>query len=98
MESITTAELRTLLNGNYEGLLIDVREPDEYAIASIEGARLIPLQTLPEQLDTLPKDREILIHCKSGRRSARAVEFLLENGYTHVKNVSGGIDSWLAEN
>ncbi|RYD21099.1 MAG: molybdopterin-synthase adenylyltransferase MoeB [Verrucomicrobiaceae bacterium] len=98
MESITTAELRTLLNGNYEGLLLDVREPDEYAIASIEGARLIPLQTLPEHVDSLPKDREILIHCKSGRRSARAVEFLLENGFTKVKNVTGGIDSWLAEN
>lgn len=98
MESITTAELRTLFNENYEGLLIDVREPDEYAMASIEGARLIPLQTLPEQVDSLPKDREILVHCKSGRRSARAVEFLLENGFTKVKNVSGGIDSWLAEN
>lgn len=98
MESITTAELRTVLNGNFEGLLIDVREPDEHAVASIEGARLIPLQTLPDQLGSLPKDREILIHCKSGRRSAKAVELLLENGFTQVKNVSGGIDSWLAEN
>lgn len=98
MESITTAELRTVLNGNFEGLLIDVREPDEYAIANIQGSRLIPLQTLPEQLDSLPKDREILIHCKSGGRSAKAVKLLLENGFTRVKNVAGGIDAWLAEN
>lgn len=98
MDSITTAELRTLLAGNYEGLLIDVREPDEHAAASIEAARLIPLQTLTSQLDTLPKDREILIHCKSGRRSAQAVQTLLDNGFTRVKNVTGGIDAWLAEN
>lgn len=97
METITTTELRELLSSNYQGLLIDVREPEEYAEASIPGARLIPLQTLPEQLDSLPKDQEILIHCKSGKRSARAVDFLLENGYTQVKNVTGGIDAWLAE-
>lgn len=98
MESITTRELRTLLDENYQGILLDVREPDEYAAAHIEGSRLIPLQSLPDQLESLPKDQEILIHCKSGRRSARAVELLLENGFTRVKNVEGGIDAWLAEN
>lgn len=97
MESITTQELRALLANSYEGLLIDVREPDEYAIAHIEGARLIPLQTLPAEIANLPKDREILIHCKAGGRSARAVGFLLENGFTRVKNVTGGMDAWLAE-
>lgn len=95
MESITTQELRSLLNGNFEGLLIDVREPDEYAVAHIEGSQLIPLKTLPEQLDKLPKDREILVHCKMGGRSARAVQLLLDHGFTHVKNVAGGIDAWL---
>lgn len=98
MESITTSELRTLLDQNFKGILLDVREPDEYAVAHIEGSRLIPLQTLPDQLDSLPKDQEILIHCKSGRRSARAVELLLENGFSNVKNVEGGIDAWLEEN
>jgi rhodanese-related sulfurtransferase len=98
MDSITTSELRALLDNNFQGILLDVREPDEYAAAHIEGSRLIPLQTLPGQLDSLPKDKEILIHCKSGRRSARAVELLLENGFTNVKNVDGGIDAWLAEN
>jgi sulfur-carrier protein adenylyltransferase/sulfurtransferase len=98
MESITTAELRTVLNGNFEGLLIDVREPDEYAIAHIEGSRLIPLKTLPNELENLPKDREILVHCKAGGRSAKAVQLLLDHGFTQVKNVTGGMDSWLAEN
>ena len=98
METITTAELRERLAGNFDALLIDVREHDEYAVANIPGAKLIPLGTLDDHLDELPKDREILIHCKSGRRSARAVDLLLANGFTDVKNVEGGIDSWLAEN
>lgn len=95
MDSITTTELRALLGGNFTGLLIDVREPDEHAIARIEGARLIPLQTLPAMLGQLPLDREIYIHCKSGMRSARAVTMLLARGFTRVKNVTGGIDAWL---
>lgn len=95
METITTGELRDLLTGNFDGLLIDVREPHEHAVASIEGARLIPLGTLQENLSTLPRDREILVHCKSGMRSAKAVQLLLDHGFTRVKNVSGGIDAWL---
>lgn len=98
MESITTAELRATLNGDYQGLLIDVREPEEHAVAHIDGARLIPLATLPDQLESLPKDREILIHCKAGGRSARAVQLLLDHGFTEVKNVAGGMDAWLKEN
>jgi molybdopterin/thiamine biosynthesis adenylyltransferase/rhodanese-related sulfurtransferase len=97
METITTSELREKLASHFQGLLIDVREPDEYAVAHIEGVRLIPLQTLPNELDTIPRDREILVHCKAGGRSAKAVEFLLAHGFTNVKNVTGGMDAWLAE-
>lgn len=96
MPSITTAELRSLLAGNFQGLLIDVREPQEHAMCSIEGARLIPLGTLKNHLAELPKDAEIYIHCKSGMRSGRAVEFMLDQGFTRVSNVTGGIDAWLA--
>ena len=98
MDSITTSELREILAGDFTGLLIDVREPDEYAVSHIEGSRLIPLKRLPDQLTSLPRDREILVHCKAGGRSAKAVQLLLENGFTQVKNVSGGMDAWLAEN
>ncbi len=97
MESISTRELRAILNDNFEGLLIDVREPDEYAVAKIEGSRLIPLKSLPDQLGSLPKDQEILVHCKAGGRSARAVQLLLDHGFARVKNVSGGIDAWLTD-
>lgn len=97
MESITTTELRALLGENFDSILIDVREPAEYAIARIEGSRLIPLATLPAEMDSLPRDREILLHCKSGGRSAKAVKLLLDHGFVRVKNVTGGIDAWLAE-
>ena len=97
MQSITTTELRTLLAGDFHGLLIDVREPAEHAIARIEGARLIPLQTLPEVLGSLPKDREIYVHCKAGMRSAKAARLLLERGFTRVTNVAGGLDAWLKD-
>ncbi len=97
MESITTTELRALLAGKFPGLLIDVREPDEYALAHIDGSRLIPLKTLPDELASLPTDREILVHCKAGGRSAKAVQLLLDHGFTRVKNVAGGMDAWLAE-
>jgi adenylyltransferase/sulfurtransferase len=97
MQTITTTELRALLAGDFQGLLIDVREPHEHAMARIEGARLIPLGTLMEQIDSLPQDRDIYVHCKMGMRSARACEMLMARGFTRVANVTGGIDAWLAE-
>jgi len=97
MQSITTAELRSLLADQFHGLLIDVREPHEHAMVRIEGARLIPLGTLMEHAGSLPADRDIIIHCKMGMRSARACEMLMARGFTRVKNVLGGIDAWLEE-
>jgi adenylyltransferase/sulfurtransferase len=94
--AITTDRLREILNGSFDGLLIDVREPHEHAVSRIDGARLIPLRELPSQLGELPRDREIIVHCKSGARSARAVKLLLESGFSRVTNVQGGIDAWLA--
>ena len=86
-----------MLAGNFDGILIDVREPHEHAMARIEGARLIPLGSLMEHIGSLPADRDIFIHCKMGMRSARAAEMLKARGFTRVWNVAGGIDSWLAE-
>ncbi len=97
MQTITTTELRTLLADGFQGLLIDVREPHEHAMARIEGARLIPLGTLMEHIESLPNDRDIIVHCKMGMRSARACEMLMARGFSRVKNVTGGIDAWLAE-
>lgn len=97
MTCITATALREVLSKDFDGLLIDVREPDEYAIAHIAGSRLIPLQSLPDQLASLPTDRPIYVHCKSGMRSAKAVSMLLDRGFPHAINVTGGIDAWLRD-
>lgn len=97
METISTAELRQLLANGFDGILIDVREPHEHAMSRIDGARLMPLGTLMNQVDALPKDRDIIIHCKMGMRSARACEMLMSYGFSRVKNVIGGIDAWLEQ-
>jgi len=74
--------------------LIDVREPQEYAIARIEGARLVPLGMFREVLPTLDQSREIVVLCKSGIRSGRIVRLLQDSGFERVWNLAGGISRW----
>lgn len=76
--------------------LLDVREPNEFDIARIAGSTLIPLGELPKRLSELPKDEDIIVHCKSGVRSAKAVNLLRENGFTRVQNLKGGILEWIS--
>ena len=73
--------------------LLDVRQPEEYETARIEGAVLIPLAELPGRLSELPKDRPLVVMCHHGMRSAHAVHHLREAGFD-AHNLSGGIDSW----
>ena len=75
-------------------LLIDVREPHEYQICSIPSAKLIPLGELPKRVNELDSAVEIVAHCKSGMRSAKAVDFLKQAGFKKVKNMKGGILAW----
>ena len=77
--------------------IVDVREPHEWAIARIDGAQLIPLATLESRLDELSPDREIVIHCKGGARSAQAVRRLRAAGFKKVVNLAGGINRWSKE-
>lgn len=77
--------------------LIDVREPHEWAIARIEGATLIPLAALDSRLGELPRDRDIVVHCKAGGRSAQAVKRLRAAGFERVWNLAGGIQRWSQE-
>ena len=74
--------------------LIDVREPHELEISHIEGARLIPLGQLASSLPELDSAEDIVLFCKSGTRSARALELLLSAGFRKVKNLKGGINAW----
>jgi molybdopterin/thiamine biosynthesis adenylyltransferase/rhodanese-related sulfurtransferase/molybdopterin converting factor small subunit len=75
-------------------LLLDVREPHEYQIARIPGSTLIPLGQLPARLGELDKHAEIVAHCKLGGRSQQAVDLMKQNGFTNVRNMTGGITAW----
>ena len=77
--------------------VLDVREPHEWTIARIEGARLIPLAALESRLGELAQDREIVVHCKVGARSAQAVRRLRAAGFRNVSNLAGGIQRWSTE-
>jgi adenylyltransferase/sulfurtransferase len=74
--------------------VIDVREPDEYQIAKIQGVPLFPLSLLPQRFTELDPNQQIYIHCKSGVRSMKALRFLREQGFKYVKSVKGGIQAW----
>jgi adenylyltransferase/sulfurtransferase len=75
-------------------VLIDVREPHEYQICKIPGSLLIPLGELPKRVHELNSADDIVAHCKSGQRSAKAVDFLRQAGFKRVKNMKGGILAW----
>jgi sulfur-carrier protein adenylyltransferase/sulfurtransferase len=91
---ITPEELATKLRRGDDFDLIDVREPYEVEIARIDGARLIPLATVTEALRTLDTARDIVVHCRSGQRSAKAVRQLQAAGFRRVWNLAGGILRW----
>lgn len=75
-------------------LLLDVREPDERELAAIEPSVHIPMRDVPGRLAELPKEREIIVYCHGGARSAMIAGFLEGKGYRRVANLSGGIDAW----
>ncbi len=79
-----------------EVVLIDVRQPEEFTgeLGHIPGAKLIVLDTLPEKLNLVPKDKTVVIVCRSGGRSARAAEFMQTQGYKDVYNMKGGMILW----
>jgi adenylyltransferase/sulfurtransferase len=92
--TITGQELKQKLDRGERLTLIDVREPWEYNIAKIEGAQLIPLGSLGTEYKKLDPNAEIVILCHMGMRSMDATQFLLQQGYTNVKNLTGGINAW----
>ena len=77
-----------------EALLIDVREPDEWAAGHVAGATHIPLGDLAARLAEVPRDRPVLLFCRSGNRSGKATAFLRQHGFGQAANVEGGIIAW----
>jgi len=78
-------------------LLIDIREPFETRQGYLEGAWLIPLGQLERHLDTIPRDRDVVLYCRSGSRSAHALEMLRAAGFRRAKHLKGGYLAWLRE-
>ncbi|OQW30557.1 MAG: rhodanese [Nitrospira sp. SG-bin1] len=91
--TITPRELKDRVDKGDKPFLLDVREPWEYALAKLEGNPLHPARTLPQSLAMLDQNAEIVAYCHHGMRSADAAGFLLQQGYTSVRNLVGGIDA-----
>ena len=91
---ISPKELKTRLDKGDKLVLLDVREDWEYSLAKIDGSILVPLGTLPQSLPRLNRESEIIAICNHGMRSADATNFLLQQGFSNVKNLVGGIDAW----
>ena len=94
---VTVQELKAMRERGDDFVLVDVREPHEFAICAFPDSVKIPLGTLPQNLNKLSTADEIVVHCKMGGRSARAVQFLQDAGFRKVKNLAGGIDRWAQE-
>lgn len=98
MQEISVTELKHRMDAGDDIQLIDVRQPDEFAFAKIEGAKLIPLGDVLKRMDEIQTDRETVIMCKAGGRSARAIMALQQAGFQgDLKNLRGGITAWSNE-
>jgi len=92
--TISVQDLKAKLDRGDKFKLIDVREPFEWDICRIPGATLIPLGQLPSRMSELDSADEIVLQCKSGGRSARALKLLQEAGFSKLNNLEGGITAW----
>lgn len=97
IKQLTPAELNQRLLQGEKPLLLDVREDNEFAYCRIEGSMLIPLRQLPSRFTELDPDSDIVVICHHGMRSQQAALFLVQQGYTKIANLAGGIDGWSRE-
>ena len=91
---ISVDDLKAMRDRGEKLTLVDVREPREWEVSDISGSLKIPLGRLPQSLDQLSPDDEIVVYCRSGARSANAVQFLASRGYARARNLVGGINRW----
>lgn len=91
---VSNEELQVILSKNADALVLDVREAAEYAFSHIPGARSLPLGEFENELDSIDKEIEIYVVCRTGNRSDVAAQNLAEAGFSHVKNVVPGMSEW----
>jgi len=97
-DEVTVHDLKRALGDPGLGIkVLDVREPDEYRLAHLEGAALLPLSELPRRYSELDPNQAYYLHCKAGGRSLKALQFLREHGFKNLKSVRGGITAWSKE-
>lgn len=97
MKEVTAQELKKLMDQNADFQLIDVREPHEYDICNLNG-ELIPMSDIPNNVDKIAKDKQVVIHCRSGKRSGDMLLWLEKNhGFNNLYNLKGGILAWAKE-
>ena len=96
LRTITPADLKARLDAGEAVALLDVREPQEFELCRIPGSRLVPLGELPAHLSELDSSKELVVHCRTGVRSAKAIEMLAQAGFARARmfNLEGGIDAW----
>ena len=92
---MTVTELKARMDRGDAPMIVDVREPAEFEICRIPGAVLIPLNQLPSRVAELDPDKEIVLQCKVGGRSASATAFLKRAGFSRARNLTGGILAWI---
>ena len=93
MKEISVQELKDMMDHNVEFQLIDVREPFEYEVSNLNGIN-IPLSGVVIESEKISRDIPVVIHCRSGKRSAQAVVLLEQEGFTNLSNLQGGILAW----
>ena len=93
---LTPRQVKQMLDGKSDFVFIDCRQQNEWDITHIEGAKLLPLQQLPQRMGELSglEDKPIVVHCRSGGRSMKFAQFLKTQGYENVKSMAGGILLW----
>jgi adenylyltransferase/sulfurtransferase len=97
-DEVTVQEMKKALDNPGLGIkVVDVREPDEYEIAKVAGVSLLPLSELQSRFTELDPNQKYYLHCKAGVRSMKALNFLRQQGFKHLKSVKGGITAWSEE-
>lgn len=94
MNEITVSELKKMIDDGEDFQLIDVRENNEFAAANMGGI-LIPMATVPSNVEKFDKDKKVIVHCRSGKRSANVIQYLeTQHGFKNLYNLRGGILAW----
>ena len=98
MQQISATELKQLIDSEKTSpLLLDVRETQEFNFCHIEGSQLMPMQSVPARINELDKEQHIVTICHHGMRSQQVAQFLLQNGFNNITNLSGGVNAWANE-